>query len=203
MGIFVWGGLGMLVYGLYSLSQADPGPFMNERFTGTLFAFIGACWLVGPILTIRSKLTRQARERRLFSTGRAATAVVTQVEPTGVRINNMPRVRVTLQVEAQDRPPFAHTTSVITPASAMPKPGDVVEVAYDPSNPSDLVVKAREGFEAPMGAVWATRQRRPEVWAKADDGDDDDAALLARLEALRGQGALTDAEFEAAKERLA
>jgi len=206
MGLFLFGGIGMIVYGLYSLSQAGEGRFMDERFTGSLLLFIGLCWLVGPVLSAVSKTRRQAKERRLFSTGVQASAVVESVEQTSVRINRLPMVRVNLRVQAPDRPPFTHSQRLITLMHALPHPGDVVQVAYDPSNPADLVVKRREGFDASMGVVWDVR--RPEVVSEAAEvkpapHDDDDAERLARLERLRASGELSDAEFNEAKERLA
>jgi hypothetical protein len=92
--------------------------------------------------------------RRVRRHGSDATATIVSVTPTGMTINDIPQVRVTLRVEPADgRAAYEADlrTGMSTPVSL--RPGERVAVRYDPARPSRvaLVEGATAGAPGPGG----------------------------------------------------
>jgi hypothetical protein len=122
-------------------------------------------------------------QSELVHAGRRAPAVVIEVKDTGTTINNQPRVRLQLRVQPEGEPPFEVERKLLVSRLAIPRPGERVEVAYDPDD--------RQRF------TFRVADLADDVAAAPSRLDD-----LARLAELRSAGVLTEEEFEAEKRRI-
>jgi hypothetical protein len=154
---------------------------------------------------------KQAADRNLFQTGRRATGVIERVEQTNTYINEMPVVYVTVNVTPKYGKPFTHTEKIVTPASAVPLPGQLIDIAVDPNDPSNVALDTVPGFMGLPGVVLRTRPGDPSTLpsepahpSPSAEAGSPDAQLdrLERLAKLHEKGVLTDAEFAEEKSRL-
>jgi membrane-bound ClpP family serine protease len=154
MGYFRVAGLGLIVVGLTLFVAVD-------FWGGAVFAAIGAIWLIAGVFVsnyYRRVAERQADDRRLFETGERAVAVIEGVEATATAVNHMPVVRLTLRVRRANGDEFVHTEKVATVPTAMPVPGHLVDVAFDPGDLSNVALDVDPRFSAPPGVVLRTRE---------------------------------------------
>lgn len=206
---FLVAGAAFVVVGLSALTSGS----MGGGIAGATFLFIGVIWMVVAVAVggwYKGIAKKRADAERLFQTGRRATAVIERVEQTATYINNMPSFNVVVRVEPKFGKPFTHETKLVTIGSGVPVPGHLVEVAFDPNDPSKVAFETQKGMAIPPGEVWV--MRRPETEAAAagvtadapalSEGDTDRLDALERLAKLRATGVLTEAEFEAEKARL-
>jgi len=119
--------------------------------------------------------------------GRRASATVVVVEDTQSTVNERPRLWVTVEVRPADGDPFTLRKRFTVSRGTLPRVGDTVEVAYDAADPNDFAYRAAprvepDQVEPPSGSVRI--------------------AQLKDLAELREVGVLTDAEFEAEKQRV-
>lgn len=195
LGFFRSAGLGLLLLGVALWALFG---FVG----GGAFVMIGVIWLlVGNLVAVyyRRVNERQAADRRLFDTGERAVAVIEKVEATAMAVNHMPAVKVTLRVQRSGGGEFTHTEKIVTLPTAVPVPGQVVDVAFDPGDLSNVALDVDPRLSAPPGVVLRTRPGQAE-----GDKDDDEVDLdrLERLAKLHREGVLTDAEFAEQKARL-
>jgi hypothetical protein len=120
---------------------------------------------------------------------------------------NTPRYKFVVDVEVPDKPPFRTTMKspvITTDQSSLwgnkfipPHPGQVVPVQADPESRKAKWdrSKMKEANAAVLQDLLALRQA-----ATATPQPADRAAQLERLTKLKEQGALTDAEYEQARE---
>jgi Short C-terminal domain len=126
----------------------------------------------------------------LLRTGVAAQATVVDVSDTGTTINDDPRVELTLNVTPEGGEPFELKRKLLVSRVNIPRAGERLTVFFDPDDPSKFTFKNSD----------------------VADGDDASAAAavpaadpveqIAKLASLHAAGALTDAEFAEAKQRL-
>ena len=87
-------------------------------------------------------IMRDVKNKEVLSEGVPATAVIKDVTDTGNRYNNNPQVKMTLEVTPKDGKPY--TAQIITVVSvvylARLQPGTVVNVKYDPKQPSRVAL---------------------------------------------------------------
>jgi len=76
----------------------------------------------------------------LAMTGVPATAEVKSISDTGTLINYNPVVRMTLQVVPQFGVPFETVTETMVSKIAVPRVGDKINIKYNPSNLSQVLV---------------------------------------------------------------
>lgn len=81
------------------------------------------------------------RAAELVYAGRRASAVVLDVEDTGMTINSDPRVRLRLRVEPEGEAPFEVERKLVVSRLAIPRAGERLEVAYDPADPEKLTFR--------------------------------------------------------------
>lgn len=120
------------------------------------------------------------RARRLDARGRTVTGRIVAVDGTGTTVGERPELDLTVRylVDGAEHTTVHRDTH---PVSALPAVGGAVPVRYDPADPS----VARVG-PAPADAVPQERTTGP-------------AEELERLGALHARGALTAAEYAAAR----
>jgi hypothetical protein len=89
-----------------------------------------------PIYLMRNN---QKKLQDLAATGIQGQATVLQLEDTGMRINDDPRVAVTLQVQLPGYPPYVVRKTITLPLIRMSQVqvGSVVAVLADPTQPGN------------------------------------------------------------------
>jgi hypothetical protein len=126
-----------------------------------------------------------------------AVAIVTNIQDTGTTINNNPRVKLTLNVQPQGAEPFEVTKKVTVSRVNLPRVGDPLRVKYYANAPDGLAVQKRTAEDLAAAAqAFATPPAAPAA-APVDPLDQ-----IRKLNDLRQQGALSDAEFEAQKAKI-
>lgn len=215
LSFFKYGGalfalLGFALLG-FGLAAGDSIDSMGLLITGGTFAMIGVIWVLVALGVggwYGSIAARQAKEAQLFQTGERATAVIEGVEGTGVSINNCPQVYLTLRVRPRNGAEFVHQRKVVLPFGSVVQPGYLIDVAYDPLNPSQVALETDPRYVATLPAQYLkTRppEAEPAAVAAAAAPDSSPPTLidqLERLAKLRDSGVLTDAEFEDQKREL-
>ncbi len=91
-------------------------------------------------LNARSLLKRDPGPERLLTEGEAASAEVLAIRDTGATLNNNPLVTLTLRVRPRYGSSFQVETKTVVSRVAIPRPGDVIHVRYDPDHPQDVTV---------------------------------------------------------------
>jgi len=125
------------------------------------------------------------KQSQLLRAGARANATIVEIEDTGTRVNDNPRVRLKLRVEPEGADPFALEKKVTVSLVSLPRRGERVEVVYDPEDPSDFTFRMADLSDDPIAAPATDR-----------------VAQLERLADLRERGVLSQEEFEAEKRRL-
>jgi hypothetical protein len=89
-----------------------------------------------PLLSLRKK---KKKAEALMATGSKGEATVLQVDDTGTRVNNNPRVSVLLEVRIPGYPPYQVQKTVTVPLVRLSQiqAGSVVAVMADPSQPTN------------------------------------------------------------------
>ena len=214
LGFFLVGGIGLAGVGAYlALAGGTEG-----AGAGVVLASIGAIWAL-VALAVRGVYVgmhrRAMAERELFETGRRATAIVEQVETTGMVLNNVnQQIVLGLRVQPPGEPEFTHRRRMFVPFHGMPRTGDLIEVAYDPADRSRLALATDWRSDTAGGRLLLLR--RPgepgqmsaglQAGAAATHGGgtraDPVIEQLERLDRLRQSGTLTYTEFEEQKARI-
>ena len=130
--------------GVYAVFNSESfTEFMNSPSTEKWLPFliIGIVFIpmilaFGPF--ILKGIENSKKKKRLMQIGQREKATVLNVQDTGLTINNNPYVQVTVQI---------HGTQAIFQITAsrvyIPRPGDQIEVIYDPSDPTVVMAAPR------------------------------------------------------------
>lgn len=91
-----------------------------------------------------------AQRRNLLQTGVPAPAVIMSIEDTGLRVNDQPQAKVTLQVTPTNRPPFqAVIKQVFSPFDlGSLTPGAPAQVRFDSNDITKVTIEALGGGAA-------------------------------------------------------
>ena len=195
---FLLGGIALAAVGGFLILSGGVGATV-----GVTFALIGVIWAL-VALGLRAfygRMLRRARvEQELFASGRKAIAVVEGVQTTGMVLNDVnQQIVLQLRVQPPGEPEFTHQRRMFVPFHALPRTGDVIDVAYDPADRSRVALAT--DWRTNTGGGQALLSRRPEA------GEESAAAegvvdQLERLDRLRQSGSLTFSEFEALKAKI-
>jgi hypothetical protein len=127
------------------LHTLDLASFNISYFIAGVFLF--AALIAGFVfLSIRTLMREiggnSAREQWLRANGAQGSGEILQVADTGVTINDIyPVVALTLKVSPSDgSKPFQATVQAPVSRVAIPRPGDVVALAYDREKPGDIAL---------------------------------------------------------------
>ena len=176
------------------------------------FALIGGIWvLVAVGLTgFYGRMAKSAAaEQRLFETGRRATAVVDGVETTGMVMNEVnQQIILSLRIQPPGEAEWVHQRKMFVPFHGIPRTGDLIQVGYDPADRTKVALEIDPRSDTAGGRLLVLR--RPSdapVPAAAADGGGQTAPermieQLERLNRLKEDGALTEAEFELQKAKV-
>jgi uncharacterized protein DUF3592 len=202
-------GVGSLAAGIWGDNE-DAKTF--ALVFGGIFTGVALLMVFGALALRRSGAGKAAKAQQLLQTGAKAVGTVVDVQDTGVTINNNPRVRVIMQIQPQDgSPAFQAEKTVTVSRVSIPRPGDRYPVWYDRSDPTKWMYGSDmdPGVAPPdVQALFAAAQQQAAFNAPVPAPAappapaTDPLSEIARLNELRMQGALTDEEFQSAKDRL-
>jgi hypothetical protein len=101
-----------------------------------LVVLVAAAGIAVPLWSLRKK---KKKTEALMATGSKGEATVLQLEDTGTRINDNPRVNVLLEVRIPDHPPYQVRKTITVPLVRLSQIqlGSVVAVLADPSQPAN------------------------------------------------------------------
>lgn len=188
-GIAVWSA-GYLVIGAALIATAfNPASKAGgiDRWGWAIPGFIFIPLGIGGLLFMATRRRKSAVARRLLAEGVHTTGRVVAVRDTGVTINNNPRIAMGVEVRTPDGVKRLEKTSTVSRLT-IPREGDEVQVWYDREDP--------ESF-----ALGLPAERPPAPPADQASSTETLTDTLERLVRLHTDGALTDAEFQAAKAR--
>jgi hypothetical protein len=107
-------------------------------FGGFIFLVVGLSLLPVFGLAIQG-LKNIGIKGRLRQNGTKTTATILSLQDTGVTINMNPLVRLTVQTKSGIKGEFKSLVSRV----GFPSPGDEIEVVYNPSNPSEMMLASQ------------------------------------------------------------
>jgi hypothetical protein len=158
--------------------------------------------------------SKKEKAANLLETGTRAVGTVTNVRDTGVTINDLNvRVGLRFKIEPLDgAPAFDGEKTTTVSRVSIPQVGQRFPVWFNPADPTEFAyattdggAEARQNIVAMFGdafgpdgsGVGQAAAAAPVAAAPADPIEQ-----IAKLQSLREAGALTDAEFEAQKQRI-
>lgn len=197
-GFFLYAGAGFAAFGAYLVFRGTSG-----TGTGLTFLLMGIVWVI-VALGVRGfygKIQKAAQaDQELFASGTKALGIIESVETTGTVLNNVNhQIRLRVRVKPTDGEDFVHERTMYVPVHGIPRPGDLVDVAYDPRDRSRVALATDPRSNTAGGRLLVLHRPESEPEAAAGDGV---IEQLERLEQLRRSGALTQAEFDAQKRRV-
>ena len=188
--------------GLYAATgpaAGDDAPVGTAIFLTVLFVPMG----LAPIPFALWGRKRSAAQAELVEHGRKCPGTVVSVEDTGIRINDNPRVKLSVRADPPGDTPFTIEKSVTVSQVSIPRPGDRCIVFYDASDPQN---KNGISFDHPdvpdMPPSPPPPRPSPAPEANVMDGNEDALTKIEKLGELRAKGLITDAEFETQKRKL-
>ena len=101
-----------------------------------LIVLIAVAGIAAPLWSLHKQ---KKKTETLMATGKKGEATVLQLEDTGTRVNDNPRVNVLLEVRIPDHPPYQVHKTLTVPLVrlAQIQAGSVVAVMADPSQPTN------------------------------------------------------------------
>jgi hypothetical protein len=136
--------------------------------------------------------------QRVTATGVPGSARVLGVTDTGATINDHPVCEVQLEVTVPGQGPYTTTIRQSIPRMQAPmlQPGTTLAVKVDPADRDTVVLDWQSQGEQAMALSGQALQ------GTGATAGQDPVARLERLQALKDKGLLSDAEFEAQKQRI-
>jgi hypothetical protein len=133
--------------------------FMGKNFTNQMQHGLN---------TAQQAIDNAQMQQQLMQYGTSATAQVLSLQDTGSFVNMQPVVIVRLRVMTPYR--TTYDQAIQTPLSQvnMPRPGDIVNIKYNPSNPSQIVILGVAQPGQPQQGQWAQQPGQPQQgqWAQ-------------------------------------
>ena len=132
----VMGALGAGV-GIYaSFNPIAVGSFMNSPNVEKYLPFIIIGIVIIPIALafgpfILKAIENSKKKKRLLQIDQREKTTILNVQDTGLTVNNNPYVQVTVQLKGTQV-----VFQMLTSRVYIPRPGDQIEVLYDPSDPT-------------------------------------------------------------------
>jgi hypothetical protein len=101
--------------------------------------FIILSFVVVFVITRMVNGANKKKVESLMATGKQGTATVISLEDTGMRINDNPRVRVGLEINIPNYPPYQVVKTITIPLIRMAQVqvGSTIAVVADPTQPNN------------------------------------------------------------------
>lgn len=195
-GIFLAIGLGALGA---SFVGKDPEMRSFCLIFGGGFVLGGLAPLAFAVIGGRAVKAKRAQAEQLVATGARGVGTITDVRDTGMALNDDPRVTVTMRIAPEDGgPAVERKKSMFVSRVAIPQVGQRFPVWYDPADPSRWMF----GVDVEPGAPADVRALFDSAAAPAAAAELDPLDEIGRLAELRREGSISEADYEAAKDRL-
>lgn len=138
------------------------------------------------------------QNQRLSATGVPGTARLLSVTDTGATLNDHPVCDLQLEVSVPGQPAYTTTVRQSVPRMQAPmlQPGVALAVKVDPEDRDAVVMDWQGQGEQAMALAGQAMQSGGVTTSQ------DPVERLERLQALKDKGLLTDAEFDAQKQRI-
>ncbi len=101
--------------------------------------------VLGTVAALGPDVLRHFKTQGVLKEGIPATAVIKDLKDTGNRYNNNPQVIMTLEVTPKDGKPYtAQLTTVVSVVDlASLRPGSVINIKYDPKQPTRVALDTK------------------------------------------------------------
>jgi len=173
-------------------------------FGGMMVAF-GLAPFVAALFLRRSLARKQVMAGELMRSGVKGIGTIVAVEDTGVTINDNPRVVIRMRIEPVDGSAGVERSKKVTVSRVgVPRPGERYPAWFDRADPGKWMygTDVEDHASAEVKALFAMARNGGPARDEAVPEAASAVGELARLSLLWREGALTDAEFAAAKARL-
>ena len=154
---------------------------------------------------------KKKRAMNLMENGSLAVGTIVNVRDTGTTINEAIRVEITFRIEPLDgSPAFEGRKKANVGRTAVPQQGQRYPVWYNAEDPTEFAFATSDGGDQARAqivqifgdAFGPDGSGVGQVAVAAAAAPVDPLDRLAKLEQLRSAGALTDAEFDAQKQKI-
>jgi hypothetical protein len=197
----VWS-LGWLVLdGTMLVSAFGPGSTGQAgwKTAAVINAAVGIPLAIAPLVGGVFMRGKRVQAAELLAHGRRAPGRITELNDTGITINNNPRVKVTVRAEPPGEPAFDVQKTFTASRVELPRVGDFCTVFYDPLDRSKTGIT----FDPVPGVTPPSVPAPAAAAAPSADGDPEDVAeRLRELDELRDKGVITPAERDAQRARI-
>lgn len=194
----------LFTVGFVLKAQVDRAP--DERLALHIAAGVSAVVSVLVIRGIGGAIRKQRKLAHVLAHGSKGRGHITAIRDTGTRINDQPRVELSVRIEPLDgTAPFEGSKTVTVSDVSPPRRGDVYPVWFDPTDHATWALGIPDAGQPLDPAVIEEFRLRFDGVGGASEGGVDDLsriAALERLARLRDDGVLSASEFEREKDRL-
>lgn len=113
---------------------------MDEVSPNIVPALAAIAAIIFVVLLLRVQLARFRRRQYLLRNGVRAAARVVSISQTGTSINEVPEMRLVLDVEREGERPHRIKITELVDLGSMPRAGECVHVLFDPKNPESATL---------------------------------------------------------------
>lgn len=139
--LFFVGIVGLITYSFIDRKSYDVFIEANEGNMEILLLIAAGVIFIGAFGSLFKKIAQgEAKKKWLLQMGKREKAHILSIHDTGITMNNNPVVR--LEVETDSRITLSFETLV--PRIYIPRPGDVLDIIYDPAHPNDAMLDPEE-----------------------------------------------------------
>lgn len=112
--------------------------FMSTSIILTVGLSIGIT-LLAIAIPIGLSLMNRRKAQQIMATGTPGQATIMQMQDTGMRINDDPRLKLLLQVQIPGYAPYQIWKTVTVPMIRLPQvqPGNTIAIMADPAQPQN------------------------------------------------------------------
>lgn len=178
----------------------------------TIVIIVGVLFALRRSGMFRMSAAKREQAQQVIQYGQKARARLLRIDPTGMVVNNINiQCNLTFQLEPlSGAEPFQGSKRILIPQTQMPRVGDVWPAWYLAADPSTFVVGMPDGAATDQIPVFRAfgiphpldPDSRSSESVDHNDTHNDTVDALERLTRLHVSGALSDAEFAAAKAKL-
>ena len=207
-----------------AFGSAAPSDASGWQLAAIINAAVGIPIGLAPLVMLFTRRSKADAAEALMRDGSRAPGEVTAVEDTGITINDNPRVKITVRVDAAGQAPFDVRKTFTASRVDVPRRGDRCTVFYDPNDHSRTAitfdqVPAGAATPAAPGAVpaslggsppatWNPAAAKPPPSPATPGGGGATATAeavaerLRKLDKLRDDGVITPAEHTTERARI-
>jgi len=123
-----------IIGGVFGVTVAIQSNLKSSSPDWSPFIVLGVAFIVmffSFFPFIKKAMENSQKKKRLQQVGQRTQATVLEVRDTGLTVNNNPYIEVTVELKG-----IKTKFSTMVSRVGIPRPGDIIEVLYDPSDPT-------------------------------------------------------------------